>query len=336
MAVILETRQAARFRFIGVDRKALVAASPGMGNVIDAAAERAAAPAIDNVEGERSVSLDRRVQRRRQLPRLEPDPGDVFAGPAGRSQRNKAPVAGDSVAAGVEALDLDLQPLDRGIDEARSDPGGRILAEDMPGLQRVPQFEGDAAMGDGAIKRKTKLALRVKPLRIERIACAAEIVQDTEKVLPDDVCQHEPVVQGGAPPHQRATLRLAPEPGDQGAQEQLLRQTHACVRRHLERAELDQAQPPGRTVGREQLVDAQLGAVGVAGDVYQEVAEQSVDQPRPWGLAFARRRHHRERDLELVELVLARLVDARGLAGRTDEQTGEQIGQRGMALPVED
>ena len=43
-----------------------------------------------------------------------------------------------------------------------------------------------------------------------------------------------------------------------------------------------------------------------------------------------------ERDLELVEQVLPRLVDARRLAGRPDEQAGEQIGQRRMPLPIED
>ncbi len=53
------------------------------------------------------------------------------------------------------------------------------------------------------------------------------------------------------------------------------------------------------------------------------------------GVALAGRRHLRERDLELVEHVLARLVDARRLAGRADEQAGEQIGERRVALPVE-
>ena len=42
-----------------------------------------------------------------------------------------------------------------------------------------------------------------------------------------------------------------------------------------------------------------------------------------------------EGDVELVERVVARLVDPRRLAGRADEQAGEQVGQRRMALPVE-
>jgi hypothetical protein len=58
-----------------------------------------------------------------------------------------------------------------------------------------------------------------------------------------------------------------------------------------------------------------------------------VEQPR--GALLARLRHLRERDLELVERLVARLVDARRLAGRPDEQTGEEIGERRVALPVE-
>ena len=176
----------------------------------------------------------------------------------------------------------------------------------------------------------------MKPLRVKVIAGAAESFQDVEKVPPNEVFQHESVVQRRTPTYRRTALRLAPEPGDQRTQEQLLCQAHARVRRHFERAELHQTQPSGWTVGRKQFVDAELGAVSIAGDVDEKIAKQAIDQPRSRRLAFARRRHHRQRDLELVELVVPRLVDARGLAGRADEQAGEQIGQRRVPLPVQD
>ena len=107
------------------------------------------------------------------------------------------------------------------------------------------------------------------------------------------------------------------------------------MRRHLEGAELDQTEPAGGPLRRIQLVDADLGAVGVAGDVDQQVAENAVDQPG---------RHRRavgvgnlpEGELEFVELIVARLVDARRLARRPDAQAGEQVGQRRMVLPVGD
>src|SRR5262249_50746527 len=89
VAEILEARQAPPVRFSGVHRKGLVVGAAGMGNVVAAAAERAATPAIENIEGERGVDIDGRVQRRRQLPRFEAYAGDVFAGPAGRRQRNE-------------------------------------------------------------------------------------------------------------------------------------------------------------------------------------------------------------------------------------------------------
>ena len=41
-----------------------------------------------------------------------------------------------------------------------------------------------------------------------------------------------------------------------------------------------------------------------------------------------------KRDFKLVELVVARLVDARRLAGRPHELAGKEIRQRGMVLPV--
>src|SRR5262249_12355763 len=144
---------------------------------------------------------------------------------------------------------------------------------------------------------------------------------------PNEVLQHESVVQRRAPTYRRATLWRAPEPSGQRAQEKLLRQTHARVWRHFERAKLHQAQPSGWTIGREQFVDAELGAVSVPGDLYETIANQGLNQPRPRRLALAGRRHHGQRDLELVELVGPRLVDARGLAGRADEQAGEQVRQ---------
>jgi hypothetical protein len=147
------------------------------------------------------------------------------------------------MAAGVETFDLHLQPLDRRIDEACRDPGGGVFAKHVPRLQGVTQLQVHAAIGNGAIKWKAKLALSMKPVRREIVPGTAKILQHAEKVLPNPVLQHESVMQGGAPADQRAALRLAPEPGDQGAQEQLLRQAYARMWRHFEGAKFDETQP---------------------------------------------------------------------------------------------
>jgi len=116
------------------------------------------------------------------------------------------------------------------------------------------------------------------------------------------------------------------------------------MRRHLEAAQLEQAQPARRTVGRIELVDAEFGAVRVARHVDEDVAQCAIDEPgRHRLLALAQRRESVEltlqlakRDLELVELIVAGLVDARRLARRTDEEPGEQIRQRRMVVPIAD
>jgi hypothetical protein len=140
-------------------------------------------------------------------------------------------------------------------------------------------------------------------------------------------------MQLGAPAHRRSPVGLLPEAGDEGAQQEDLRQAHARVRRHLEGAELHQALAAAGGVRRVELVDAELGAMGVAGHVHQEVAQHPVHDP---GLRHAPRGHLLEGDGELVEAVVAGLIHARRLAGGADEGAGEQIRQARVVLPEAD
>ena len=150
----------------------------------------------------------------------------------------------------------------------------------MPGLERLAQFELDALVFDLAAEREAELGLRLVPVGAEGEAVRLQIGEHVEEVLPDVVRQHEPVVQRRAPARQRPVERIAPQPRDDRADQQLLGEAHARVRRHLEAAELDEAETAGRAVGRIELVDADFRAMGVAGHVGQDVAHQPVEQPR--------------------------------------------------------
>ncbi|CKR88763.1 Uncharacterised protein [Mycobacterium tuberculosis] len=84
------------------------------------------------------------------------------------------------------------------------------------------------------------------------------------------------------------------------------------VRRHLEPAELQQAEPAPGAVGAVELVDAEFGAMGVAGDVGEQVPQRAVGHPRLGPAAPGRRRQPEdlgERDLEFVERLGAALVN---------------------------
>src|SRR5207248_10934168 len=64
MAEVLEARQPPCLRFIRVYGRRLVFASGRMRDMVDAATQRAAAPQIENVEGERGMHIERSEERR--------------------------------------------------------------------------------------------------------------------------------------------------------------------------------------------------------------------------------------------------------------------------------
>ncbi|MNH29977.1 hypothetical protein D3C79_902410 [compost metagenome] len=111
----------------------------------------------------------------------------------------------------------------------------------MPGLQGLAQFQFNAIDGKVADLGKTKLQVRGEPLGPQRVTCGVELDQHISEVLLDKVRQHEPVMQFGPPAGQAlGRIRFTPETRDQGTQQQLLDQAHACMRRHLEGTQLKQ------------------------------------------------------------------------------------------------
>ncbi len=175
----------------------------------------------------------------------------------------------------------------------------------------------------------------LKPFRLERIARSTKISENAEKVLPDKVRQHEPVMQRGSPAHGRALLRLAPKPSDDRAQQQLLREAHARVRRHFKRAKFDEPKTSRRTIGRVQLVDADFRAMRVAAHIDKKIAIEPVNEPE-WEAGHVWARRVRQRDFQLIERFMPRLINARRLTRGTDEQAGEHVRKRWVALPIQD
>ena len=98
----------------------------------------------------------------------------------------------------------------------------------------MAQLEPHAAVLHAAADREAELPLRFEPGRVEGVAGALEVIQDRKEILPDEMFQHKAVVQGRSPAYRLAVERRAPEPGNERAQQQLLGETHARVRRHFE------------------------------------------------------------------------------------------------------
>src|SRR6266496_357167 len=113
MAMRPEARVAARFRLVGVDGERVVVAATRMRDVIRAASQRTRRPRVDEIEYERRLDADRRMQCGRWAPRAKAHTGDVLARNAGRCERQRATIACDAVALARHSGDLYLQPLDR-------------------------------------------------------------------------------------------------------------------------------------------------------------------------------------------------------------------------------
>jgi hypothetical protein len=103
------------------------------------------------------------MERRRRLPGAIAHAGHVLAFGAGLAQRHAPPVAREHEALLGQALDLELQALDRGIDEAHRAARGRFLAEHVPRLERVAQLDLQAAAGDLADLGEAELVMRREP-----------------------------------------------------------------------------------------------------------------------------------------------------------------------------
>jgi hypothetical protein len=269
-----EARQTPALGLERVHGKTLMAAPARMNHMISTTAFRSMHPGVHYIECQWRMNPDFGMQRRPRLPGAKAHTRNVFSVAPGRAQRQRAPVAGRHIALRREPAHLELDALERGVDITHRAARRAFLAEHVPGLERLAQLQLRDPQRLIAELRKAELEMRREPLEPQSKARAVRLLDHLGEILPDEVRQHEAVVQLRSPAREpRRCIGLAPEARDQRAQQQQLHQAHARVRRHLECAQLQKAHASARGVGRVQLVDAELGAVRVAGHVDEEIPQ---------------------------------------------------------------
>jgi hypothetical protein len=143
----------------------------------------------------------------------------------------------------------------------------------VPRFESLTERELDAAEGDVTIGGKAEFEVRREPFAFDAEPALLQLVDDVGEIEVDEEREHEAVMELRAPADEARFVWVLPEARHERPQQQLLDETHARMRRHLERAHLEQSTTPGVGVGRIQLVDAELGSMRVAGDVGQQVTE---------------------------------------------------------------
>ena len=335
MAVPEKPREPARLGFVAVHRKFVVAAAAGMRDVISAAAERALVPSVVKIEPQRRVNADGRLQTDRRLPRAVTHAGDAFAVRAGRMQRHAMAVAGDGEAVADEAARFYLQAFERAIHVTHRAAAAGFFAEDVPRFERGAEFDLQIALLQIADAREAKLKMRREPVVFKRITGLAQIADDIAKIRFAKMRQHPAVVDVRAPAHEIVFVgsfqNFATRPRSSRCCARLMR---ACG--GISNARIStRPSRPAAAFRREQFINRKFGAMRVAAGVNQQIAEQPVarataacSQSVEVAVQFL------ERHFEFVKRIVARLVNARRLRGRADEQTAEQPAQRRMILPI--
>jgi hypothetical protein len=115
--------------------------------------------------------------------------------------------------------------------------------------------------------------MRREPVELKRIARLAQVADDVLEIRLAKVREHPAVMDIRAPADEAVLVGLLPEFGDQAAQQQMLGEAHARMRRHLKGAHLDQPEPASTAFRRKQFIDRKFRAMRVAAGIDEQVAE---------------------------------------------------------------
>ena len=161
------------------------------------------------------------------------------------------PLHGDGETVADEPARLDLQAFERAVHVTHRAAAAGFFAEHVPRFERGAQFDLHIALRQIADARETKFKMRREPLELERITGLAQIADDILEIRFAKMRQHPAVMNVRAPAHEAVCVRLLPEFRDEAAQQEMLREAHPRVRRHFERAHLDEAEPAAAAFRRE-------------------------------------------------------------------------------------
>ena len=180
-----EARQPAALGLVGVDREGLVVAPAGMRDVVAAAAQRAVHPGVDQVEDQRRVHADRRVQAAAAARRGSARRPRTRRRCRSARSGTRRPLQVSAYALAARPRDAHLHALDRGVDVAHRAAGRAFLAQHVPGLERLAQL--DLACRAPRTRRCAGSGTRSAARTIrasKREAGRAQLVEHVAEVLP--------------------------------------------------------------------------------------------------------------------------------------------------------
>ena len=273
----------------------------------------------------RTAAATRGSGRRRRTRRCGRSAAAAAAGrcTSPRSDRGVSPVTSTCSRSSDESTNRAVPP------RAPSSPSTCHGSSACRSVRWIARADSSPATG----KRNSKCGANQRRPRRSRLVASSS--SDIVEVEPDEIRQHEPVVQLGAPARQRlsrtararsarpARAAAAAAPGSSG------RQAASRTRASRRRPRRPEA------VSGEYSLSMQNSARCVL-PVTSTSRCRSARSTSHGGTSRCRRPEARERELDLVDAVVAAFVDSRRLARRSEEQSREQVRQRRVVVPVAD
>ena len=232
----LETCQPPCLGLVAVDREGVVIASARMGDVVDAAAERPPRPCIENVESSAAHRPCRTgcsasppaatpcSARRRRPCRMVSSPG---------SAAHCLLIACDRYSGrDRHRSSLHLHALGGRIRVAHRAADGTGFSQNVPGFERLPQSRADTpwySTSPQKGKRNSRCASYQSDLQLEAVLVRRSR-EHFEEIGPDEMLEHEAVVQGRAPARQRSGSGTTSRTGRSMALQQHLLGKRSCAR----------------------------------------------------------------------------------------------------------
>lgn len=244
-----EPSRATAFGSQCVDRVAFRIESAGVIHVVAAATERTTGHGVADINGERHVQADGRVQTAGWSPRPIADAGNEFSGSFRGDQGNAHTIDGECEVWGVESCDVHLQAFDGRIHIACGASAARFFAEHIPWFKCLAEIDVDSGRLKLSDARTAEFEMWCEPVVIKPETGLVQPCGDLSKIVPEEVREQAAIVECISPVNERFAVRLLPERCHQGSHQQLLCEAHAGMRWHFEAAEFDESESSGGVVG---------------------------------------------------------------------------------------
>jgi len=243
-----ETSCTSTFGSERVHRIACGIKSSWMIDVIATSSEGLLCGRVNHIDNEWNVDADVWVQAPWWSPCTVSHTAHEFARGLRGLHWHTNPVHCNAVICGMKTCDFDLQAFERGVHVAGSSTGARFFAQHVPWFQGLSQFDVCTAGLKGSHQGTAEFKMSAEPTGFHVDPGGIEKLHHRVQVLPQIVREHEAVMNQSAPSDEWIAERFFPESGYECANEQLLSETHAGMRRHFKSAEFEETESSGSMV----------------------------------------------------------------------------------------